>query len=381
MPTKKADLLDRPHVREAVRTEQIALMSTVEKTAMARRGLLLCHPADRRRQVPAWWTLTDAGQELQRQLQAEHAAALVKQRAARGTSTVPRWAVEDVVARWLARRAAVGGPDRDEAIEALQAALLGHRRMVWIPAGRFVMGSPASDTEACDDECPVHEVILPRPFLLSAAPVTQGQWRELMGNAPARFQGDDHPVEQVSWWDAVAYCNALSRREGLEPAYALSQEQGTPGAGDYQAVVQWKGLASAGYRLPTEAEWEYACRAGSTAPRYGELDRIAWYDQNSDMTTHPVGQQQPSGWGLHDMLGNVWEWCWDWYGAYVAGSATDPTGPATGSLRVNRGGSWCSSSRFVRAAYRLADSPGSRDDAIGFRPARSWGNETEMGHG
>jgi formylglycine-generating enzyme required for sulfatase activity len=130
-------------------------------------------------------------------------------------------------------------------------------------------------------------------------------------------------------------------------------------------------IAATGYRLPTEAEWEYAARAGTTTPRYGTLDQIAWYSSNSGSATHPVGQKTANAWNLYDMLGNVWEWTQDWKGDYSAGSQTDPQGPASGSSRVIRGGGWDDVASYARAGYRYYDPPDDRDYFLGFRPLRS----------
>lgn len=265
---------------------------------------------------------------------------------------------------------------------------------VRIPAGEFRMGSPDGEPGRGSDEGPVHTVRITRPFLMQATEVTQGQWRALMGNNPSNFKncGDECPVESVSWWDALAYANALSRKEGLPECYRLTGCSGRPGDGSYQCGdAGFQGLSCRGYRLPTEAEWEYAARAGTTTALYTgpltirganngpELDGIAWYGGNSGVSysggydcsgwsekqyssstcgTHPVGKKKPNGWGLYDMLGNVWEWTWDWYGAYSAGTATDPTGPSTGAYRVVRGGSCFNFARLVRAANRGRGRPG-----------------------
>ena len=218
--------------------------------------------------------------------------------------------------------------------------------LVRVPAGEFAREG--------------RRVRLTRPFLIGMAPVTQGEYEALLGVNPSKFKGAEHPVEQVSWNDAVRFCNALSRASGLDEAYVVD--------GD---TVRWKGLDCAGYRLPTEAEWEYACRAGTTGERYGELDSIAWYSENSGKTTHPVGQKQPNAWGLYDTLGNVWEWCWDWHGDLPKADASDPLGPSGGSDRVPRGGSWYSVADDARAAYRHYWCPGYRYDHLGFRLARS----------
>lgn len=182
------------------------------------------------------------------------------------------------------------------------------------------------------------DVAITRGFLIGVGPVTQLEYEVVTGKNPSHFKGPEHPVEEVSWLDAVQFCNAISRAGGLPEAYEIE--------GD---TVRWLGLASPGYRLPTEAEWEYACRAGSTKKRYGPLNEIAWYDGNSGDSTHPVGKKMPNAFGLYDMLGNVWEWCWDWDGEDPAGEVADPVGPAEGSCRVNRGGSW-----FYDAEYALS---------------------------
>ena len=214
-----------------------------------------------------------------------------------------------------------------------------------MPAGTFVMG--ASDDVADLDEQPVHQVTLTQPFYLGKYAVTQGQWEAVMGENPSAFQGDPYrPVEQVSWEDVQAFLARLHGREGGAP-----------------------------YRLPTEAEWEYACRAGSTtAYSCGDDPRVlgeyAWYWDTSDVELHAIGQLKSNAWGLHDMHGNVQEWVQDWYGAYPAKSVTDPLGPAMGSLRILRGGSWYDEAEFCRSAARYSASPSDRYPDVGFRLAR-----------
>ena len=188
------------------------------------------------------------------------------------------------------------------------------------------------------------------PVLLGAVPVTQGLYAEVTGARPSASTGDDLPVEGVSWWDAVRFCNALSARDGLTPAYDLDEAAERAG---------WDAVAD-GYRLPAEAEWEHACRAGTTGPRYGPLDEVAWYRGNSGERVHPVGTRAPNGWGLYDLLGNVWDWCWDVYDAEVYGT-----------YRVLRGGGWFDDHWSCRASVRRRSHPTYRVDDVGFRLARS----------
>lgn len=185
------------------------------------------------------------------------------------------------------------------------------------------------------------------PYRLAATPVTQAQYAQVTGERPSAAPGDRLPVETVSWSDAVRFCNALSEQDGLAPAYRLGDDVECDASAD-------------GYRLPTEAEWEYACRAGTSGARYGELDEIAWHRGNSGERVHDVGGRQPNAWGLHDMLGNVWEWCWDVYDAEVYGP-----------YRVLRGGGWFDERWSCRASVRRRSHPTFRVDDVGFRVARS----------
>jgi len=248
-------------------------------------------------------------------------------------------------------------------------------KLVLIPAGEFEMGSPDDDEDASKSEKPRHRVRITRPFYLGATEVTQGEYNQVMGKNPSAFSAggsfvsdvagqstDRHPVESVSWHDAIAFCNKLSERDGLKPYYQFGV--GARSGGD-------------GYRLPTEAEWEYACRAGSTT-RYSfgddaaSLGEHAWYGDNSGAKTHPVGQKLPNAFGLYDMHGNVWEWCWDGYDeSYYGQSPTvDPPGPFRATMRVNRGGSWGLNLRSARSADRYGSAPDNRDLDLGFRVAR-----------
>jgi formylglycine-generating enzyme required for sulfatase activity len=226
---------------------------------------------------------------------------------------------------------------------------------VRIEPGPFTMGSPLLEEGRASEEVE-HVVTLTRPFWLGVSEVTQGQWEAVMGTNPSHFSecGDACPVEQVSWEDAVTYLNKLSELEGLEPCHAAT----------------FKGPACKGYRLPTEAEWEYAARGGTTSARYGDLSRIAWFQETAGDLTRQVGTKAANAWGLHDMLGNVWEWTADYHGAYGA-SAEDPLGPASGKHRVVRGGAWRHEASYVRAAVRGQFPPSYRSMYLGFRVARS----------
>jgi formylglycine-generating enzyme required for sulfatase activity len=205
-------------------------------------------------------------------------------------------------------------------------------RYVWIPPGQFTMGCSPGDSECYDDEKPAHRVNISHGFWMGQTEVTQAAYKAVTGKPnPSYFKGDDLPVEQVTWQDAKSYCEAV------------------------------------GMRLPTEAEWEYATRAGSTAARDGNLGDVAWYTGNSFGRTHPVAGSSPNAWGLCDMLGNVWEWCGDWYDHYPAESQQDPTGPKSGTRKIVRGGSWGSDPRFVRVSNRLGGEPSNRSVSVGFR--------------
>jgi formylglycine-generating enzyme required for sulfatase activity len=183
-------------------------------------------------------------------------------------------------------------------------------------------------------------------YSLAAIPVTQAQYADVTGSSPSATRGDGLPVESVSWLDAVSFCNALSTRHGRAPAYDV--------VGD---AVSCDGSAD-GYRLPTEGEWEHACRAGTLGARYGALDEIAWFRDNSYDRLHAVGGKRPNAWGLHDMLGNVWEWCWDIYDA-----------EAYGDYRVLRGGGWSDPEWSCRAGARRRSHPSFRIEDLGFRVA------------
>jgi formylglycine-generating enzyme required for sulfatase activity len=283
--------------------------------------------------------------------------------------------------------------------------------MVWIPAGTFTMGSPIGELGRASDETE-HLVTLARAFFLDRTEVTQQRWKSISGDVnPSYFQNstctlsnctssenanDSGPVEQVSWYAAIAFANALSLSEGLPVCYALSgcadvNNGWQDGQHSGCTAASFAGIGCSGYRLPTESEWEYAARAGRTTATFignlvgrvndcstlgsdqPNLDGIAWWCKNSARRAHGVGMKGANPWGLLDILGNVWEWTWDRYGGYPD-AASDPTGAATGSFRVLRGGGWNDSADQARAAFRFDSSPTPDfryDSYIGFRLART----------
>jgi len=247
---------------------------------------------------------------------------------------------------------------------------------VQINGGTFTMGSPEDEPEREDDEGPQHQVTV-SSFYMGKYEVTQKEYQEVMGTNPSEFKGDNLPVENVSWYDAIEYCNARSQKEGLTPAYTIDKSRKDPNNindwDNYKWVITWNHNAN-GYRLPTEAEWEYACRAGTTTAYNtgaGITDNTGWYDANSDEKTHLVGQKPANAWGLYDMHGNVSEWCWDWYLVYPNEAQTNPVGTSLGVLgRVLRGGDWKFTAGYIRSAKRSAVLPNRRYNLLGFRVLR-----------
>ncbi len=300
-----------------------------------------------------------------------------------------------------------GGPEELDAADT--NSVLSLPVMVVIPAGTFVMGSPIGEPgQDASEELPQHSVTLTRAFEMQATEVLQSEWVELMGNNPSRFTGCglDCPVEQVSWWDSIAYLNALSELAGYAPCYELQGCSGAPGSGLACGAVIFLGLDCEGYRLPTEAEWEYAARAGSDEAIYTgsvsvngycdapELSEIAWFCGNSvasyegaaDCPAFPdlpsdgtcgsqaAAQKPATSWGVHDILGNVGEWTWDRFGEtyYQVSPELDPIGAFSGNRQVARGCSWRNGAGDCRAAARGDFGPGATWDFLGFRPVRTF---------
>jgi len=235
---------------------------------------------------------------------------------------------------------------------------------VFVKGGTFEMGGTFGD--GVENEQPVHSVTV-SSFYIGKYEVTQKEWKEIIGSNSSRFLGDNLPVEKVSWLDAVKFCNKKSEREGLTPCYS--------GSGSNVSC----NFSVNGYRLPTEAEWEYAARGGSKSRGYkysgsNDVDEVAWYDVNSGSKTHPVGRKMANELGLYDMSGNLWEWCWDWYdeGYYRNSSSDNPKGPSSGYVRVLRGGSLANDMWTMRCAFRLMVPPTGSVNEGGFRYARTF---------
>ena len=244
---------------------------------------------------------------------------------------------------------------------------------VLIKAGSFRTGNTGSYLGYVD-ETPIHQVTITSDFFIAKYEVTQKQYESIMGSNPSYFKGEEQPVETVTWINAIYYCNKLSERDGLIKCYTIN---GT------NVKCDW--IAN-GYRLPTEAEWEYACKAGTSNDFYNGfltneycfpldscLDEIGWYCGNYGSSTHDVGLKLPNAFGLYDMHGNVWEYCWDWYGNYDEKVAYDPQGADTGQGRVIRGGAWIDHTKNCRSSVRYADFPTDYEkfkNKYGFRLVR-----------
>ena len=236
---------------------------------------------------------------------------------------------------------AIGGERKSGDVKTIVLPGGAEMELIWCAPGSFEMGSPATERGRVDGE--THRTVsISKGFWLGKYEVTQRQWASVMRGNPSRFKGDDHPVETVTWHD----CELFIRRVNAA-------------------------IPDMSFRLPTEAEWEYACRAGSKNPVSGSglIGEMAWYEMNSDSQTHEVGRNRPNAWGFYDMHGNVLEWCSDWYSVPTAGNAVDPKGPPSGSFKILRGGCWFFSDRDCRSAYRLRREPGLRNCIFGFRLA------------
>ena len=242
-----------------------------------------------------------------------------------------------------------------------------HFKMVKIPAGSFMMGNSHSGTRVVD----ISE------FFISNIPVTQFFYNKVLGYNPSKLKGDLFPVENVNWYEAVVFCNALSIAYKLNPCYSVKDFDIKDIPADSPA---WKDLkcdfGANGFRLPTEAEWEYAATGGGVNIYSGSdnLDEVGWYGENSNITTHNVGEKKPNAYGLYDMSGNVSEWCWDWYAAYESdvldGNVMNPRGPKTGKARVKRGGSWLDDDVQCRITARESSAPSGKAGTLGFRICR-----------
>ena len=258
-----------------------------------------------------------------------------------------------------------GSSSRDLIAGATHTNSIG-MKFALIPSGSFQMGSTKGDS----DEKPAHRIKITRPFYLGKYEVTQGQWEEVMGSNPSSFKscGRNCPVESVSWYDVQEFIKKLNAREGCANHDESSSSGLTRG-------TILKNLQPGCYRLPTEAEWEYAARSGTNTKYYwgNEIDgAYVWYGSNSSSKTHPVGEKNPNSWGLYDMSGNVWEWAYDWFDSayYQKSPGADPVNTSTASYRVIRGGCWYNNPRIVRSADRLRYSPGLRYYSLGFRLLR-----------
>ena len=248
--------------------------------------------------------------------------------------------------------------------------------MVLVDGGKFMMGKEGLEI----DEMPARMVTV-SSFFIGRTEVTQAQWKAVVGSNPQDFRGDDFPVATVNWYEAVQFCNMLSEQEGLDAVYRIDKMLEDPGNQSRYDLQKWTvscDWSANGFRLPTEAEWEYAARGGKSSKEFeyaGGNDEgdVAWFSDNSDDGTHPVGTKKPNELGLYDVSGNVWEWCWDWSDAayYGKGENTNPRGPQSGEIRAFRGGGWGDEAAELRSENRGGTGPDKDMDDVGFRVVRS----------
>lgn len=253
--------------------------------------------------------------------------------------------------------------------------------MVFVQGGTFEMGCTPEQDGCFGDESPVHEVIL-TDFYIGKYEVTQAQWAAIVPEYSPNHsfgQGDTHPAYLISWYDAVTFCNRLSQQEGYTPVYYADPgfTQVYDALDDGSGTVYWD-LTANGYRLPTEAEWEYAARGGAQSGGYqysgsDDINEVAWYAGNDNSQSEPAGTKAPNELGVYDMSGNLYEWCWDWYDSSYYGNSPScaPLGPTGGSSRVLRGGSWSDTASSCRVANRYFFTPGNRSHLGGFRLSRT----------
>lgn len=241
--------------------------------------------------------------------------------------------------------------------------------MLKVPAGGFTMG----------EGMPTRRVTL-SSFLLSQTPVTQRQYQIVMAKRPSKLPGDNRPVESVNWCEAIIFCNMLSIMQNLQPCYSIGDATDLTTFDTASAV--WKRVTcnflASGYRLPTEAEWEYAARGGGMHPTQtqfagsNDINTVAWYGENSDVTTHDVATKAPNSLGLYDMCGNVAEWCWDYMGELPSQPVQNPRGPNIGAMHVKRGGGWLDDKEQCTVFYRSGSAPTGKSSSLGFRVCRSY---------